>query len=274
MHLSNKAAAGSIISTVMALLICLIPLSASASKQGFLVTKDGSPVLNGKGECWQTAEWDTGSLPENCGGKVDGDADGDGVLDSVDQCPGTPNGVAVDATGCPLDSDGDGVADVEDQCPGTPNGVAVDATGCPLDSDGDGVYDYLDKCPGTPAGRTVDADGCEINFNISGEVLFDTNSATLRPEAYSVLDNLFDQLARSGVTQLNIIGHTDSRGSEAYNQRLSERRAQAVRQYLINKGANANGISASGMGERAPVANNNNREGMQLNRRVEFDVLN
>ena len=273
MHIS-RAAVSSFFTSILLLAFCLAPLSASASKQGYLITKDGSPVLNGKGECWQTAGWDTDNLPENCGGKTDGDADGDGVLDSKDQCPGTPNGVAVDATGCPLDSDGDGVTDADDECPGTPNGVAVNDKGCPFDTDGDGVYNYKDKCPETPLGRTVDANGCEIQFNISGAVLFDTDSATLRPEAHAVLDNLFKQLASSGVTQLTVIGHTDSRGAEEYNQKLSERRANAVRQYLINKGANPDGIGARGMGELAPIASNNTAAGMQKNRRVEFDVNN
>ena len=90
------------------------------------------------------------------------DSDGDGVPDYLDKCPNTPAGVKVDAQGCPLDSDGDGVPDYLDKCPNTPAGVAVDATGCPLDSDGDGVPDYLDKCPNTPAGVQVDSTGCPI----------------------------------------------------------------------------------------------------------------
>ena len=75
------------------------------------------------------------------------DSDGDGVLDQVDKCPGTPRGVKVDANGCPLDSDGDGIPDYLDKCPDTPAGVKVDATGCPLDRDGDGVPDFQDRCP-------------------------------------------------------------------------------------------------------------------------------
>ena len=229
MSLNLSAIRNSVVTFLITTFICILPFSVSASKLGYLTQKDGSVVLSGKGECWQTKNYDPDNLPEICGGKpADKDSDGDGVLDSADQCPGTPNGVAVDATGCPLDSDGDGVIDADDECRGTPNGVAVDAVGCPLDSDGDGVYDYLDKCPGTPLGRTVDADGCEIVFSLQGEVLFDTDSAALKPEAYSVLDNLYGQLARSGVTELNIIGHTDSRGSNQYNERLSVRRADAV----------------------------------------------
>src|SRR3989449_621696 len=90
------------------------------------------------------------------------DSDHDGVPDSVDQCPNTPAGVAVDAAGCPLDSDKDGVPDGIDKCPNTPPGATVDASGCPLDSDLDGVPDGIDQCPNTPAGTKVDATGCPL----------------------------------------------------------------------------------------------------------------
>jgi OOP family OmpA-OmpF porin len=100
--------------------------------------------------------------------KVSMDSDGDGVVDDLDKCPGTPAGVKVDADGCSLDSDKDGVYDYLDKCPGTPLGVKVDKNGCPLDSDKDGVYDYLDKCPGTPFGVKVDKDGCPLDSDKDG----------------------------------------------------------------------------------------------------------
>ncbi|MDR1761697.1 MAG: OmpA family protein, partial [Bacteroidales bacterium] len=98
------------------------------------------------------------------------DSDGDGVPDEKDACPGTPQGTAVDAKGCPIDSDGDGVADSKDKCPGTSvhaHGL-VDEFGCPKDTDGDGVYDYKDTCPGTPHGFAVDAKGCPIDSDSDG----------------------------------------------------------------------------------------------------------
>ncbi|MCL5027532.1 MAG: OmpA family protein [Bacteroidetes bacterium] len=98
----------------------------------------------------------------------DFDSDGDGVPDSKDQCPNTPSGVKVDATGCPLDSDHDGVPDYLDKCPNTPKGVAVDKDGCPLDSDGDGVPDYRDVCPNTPKGVKVDDLGCPLDSDGDG----------------------------------------------------------------------------------------------------------
>jgi outer membrane protein OmpA-like peptidoglycan-associated protein len=98
------------------------------------------------------------------------DADGDGVTDNLDRCPNTPAGTAVDATGCPKDSDGDGVADASDRCPNTPAGTAVDAAGCPKDSDGDGVLDAADRCANTPAGTPVDANGCPRDSDRDGVI--------------------------------------------------------------------------------------------------------
>jgi len=92
------------------------------------------------------------------------DADADGVVDASDRCPGTPTGDAVDASGCtlPRDADGDGVPDAADRCPDTASGQRVDANGCPLDADGDGVADATDRCADTPAGEPVDATGCPL----------------------------------------------------------------------------------------------------------------
>ncbi len=96
------------------------------------------------------------------------DADGDGVPDKVDECPGTPLGARVDGRGCPLDADGDGVFDGLDQCPDTPQGAFVDANGCPSDTDADGVFDGVDVCPNTPAGAVVDTNGCPLDSDEDG----------------------------------------------------------------------------------------------------------
>jgi len=88
------------------------------------------------------------------------DSDNDGIEDSEDMCPDTPEGLEVDILGCPIDEDRDGVADYLDQCPNTPASVHVDANGCPLDSDRDGIADYLDRCPKTPSGIKINRFGC------------------------------------------------------------------------------------------------------------------
>jgi outer membrane protein OmpA-like peptidoglycan-associated protein/outer membrane protein W len=168
----------------------------------------------------------------------------------------------------PLDSDGDGVPDSIDRCPNTPHGVAVDASGCPLDSDHDGVPDYLDECPGTPAGLKVDARGCEIEELVLIGVNFETNSAKLTAESFAVLDKVVAVLRLRPNATTEIHGYTDSRGSDAYNLKLSEQRAAAVVQYLAEHSIAGPHLSARGFGKANPIANNDTAEGRAKNRRV------
>lgn len=196
------------------------------------------------------------------------DSDGDGVPDDIDQCPNTPHGVAVDAKGCPLDSDHDGVPDYKDKCPNTPAGVPVDPDGCPLDSDHDGVPDYLDKCPGTPPGLKVDANGCEIEELILKGVNFETASAKLTADSASILDGVVKILELRPNARAEIHGYTDSIGGDAYNLKLSERRAKSVMDYLADHGIPPSALSAAGFGKADPVASNATAEGRAQNRRV------
>jgi OOP family OmpA-OmpF porin len=204
------------------------------------------------------------------------DSDGDGVPDSMDQCPGTPAGAPVDAKGCPLYSDGDGVPDYLDKCPGTPSGVKVDPDGCPIDSDGDGVPDYLDKCPGTPSGMRVDADGCPPGGDtlaIVTNVNFDFDSARIRSDSADKLDRVVSILQDNPGVRVRVEGHTDSTGPEKYNMGLSYRRAESVKNYLQGKGISADRLSVVGYGETKPLVSNKTRAGRAVNRRVEFKVL-
>jgi OOP family OmpA-OmpF porin len=184
----------------------------------------------------------------------------------------------VDASGCPVDSDGDGVPDYLDKCPGTPSGVAVGSDGCPLDSDGDGVPDNLDKCPGTPKGVPVNDSGCPIagvevagdEWFVRGQVLFDTNRATIKPEAAEVLLRVANFLRKNPQYRVEIQGNTDSTGPLAWNMKLSEMRAEAVRSYLITNGVAAARLTTRGFGPNEPLAPNNTAEGRAKNRRVDF----
>ena len=213
----------------------------------YLNDSSGKMVFNGESQCWKTVGGINKAVPE-CGDKT--------------MAP-KPE---------PKDSDGDGVVDSRDECPGTPAGVAVNAFGCPKDSDGDGVLDYQDKCPGTTKGVKVNADGCEIANNIvinTTTDYFDFDSAVLKPAMKAALDDVVAKLnSTPGEEQLEIIGYTDSTGPAAYNQRLSERRAQAVADYLASKGIQ--NLSIKGMGESNPIADNSTREGRAKNRRVEI----
>jgi OOP family OmpA-OmpF porin len=206
------------------------------------------------------------------------DSDGDGVPDHMDKCPGTPAGVAVDGTGCPIDTDGDGVPDYMDKCPGTPRGAKVDATGCPVDSDGDGVPDYMDKCPGTPRGVPVDTSGCPIEgievsggeWFVRGKVLFDLNRDTIKPEAAEILLQVADFLKKNERYVVEIQGNTDSTGALAWNMKLSEMRAEAVKAFLVRNGVAAGRLTTRGLGPNEPIAPNNTAEGRAMNRRVDF----
>lgn len=173
----------------------------------------------------------------------------------------------------PMDSDGDGVVDSADRCPNTPAGVVVGSDGCPLDSDGDGVADYKDKCPGTPAGVSVDSNGCELKLttteSLKVEVNFDFDSAVIKPTFKPELQRVADFLNKHGNVKAVIEGHADSTGGEGYNQGLSQRRADAVRNALINDfGIAPNRLSAVGYGESRPIASNATAEGRAKNRRV------
>ena len=137
------------------------------------------------------------------------------------------------------------------------------------DSDGDGVLDRNDDCPGTPRGTPVDARGCPEIPDLQG-VNFEFDKADLTAEGRSILDRGAAVLEGNPTVRVEIVGHTDARGADAYNQSLSERRADSVRAYLESKGIAANRLSASGRGESAPVASNDTDEGRAQNRRVEL----
>ena len=182
--------------------------------------------------------------------------------------------------GAPADTDTDGVPDRRDLCPGTAAGTRVDGKGCELDSDGDGLGDEGDKCP-TEFAKTFD--GCPAPAQVPPPaataapeklvlqgVNFDNGLAGLRAEAKPILDSAADALKRWGDVKVEIAGHTDDRGDAASNLRLSQRRAEAVRGYLIGKGVDAARLSARGYGETRPIADNTSEQGRFKNRRVEL----
>ncbi|MBF0470535.1 MAG: OmpA family protein [Gammaproteobacteria bacterium] len=272
---------------------------------GLVVDGSGMVVKNSDGQCWRT-NWmvekekatvecdgdDDGDMVPNpidqCpdtpkGDEVDAkgcslpkapppDSDGDGIDDAKDRCPGTPRGAAVDSHGCEFDSDGDGVVDSMDRCGDTPKGAKVDAYGCELDSDGDGVVDSKDRCPGTIAGAEVDESGCMTKVSLD-TITFDLNSSILTSSAKKVLDMVASRIHNlQGVSGIIVTGHTDSYGTESYNQMLSEKRAKRVGDYLVTKGVNAKLISTRGKGENSPVAANDTRPNRAKNRRVEFEI--
>jgi OmpA-OmpF porin, OOP family len=143
------------------------------------------------------------------------------------------------------------------------------------DSDGDGIIDSKDKCPGTPPNTRVDGDGCPLPkvLQLKG-VTFEFNKSRLRPDSKTVLDTVVEIMKRYPDMQVELAGHTDNVGSDSYNQKLSEQRAEAVRQYLINAGIASGNMTAAGYGEKEPIATNDTEEGRELNRRTELRIKN
>ncbi len=245
-------------------LVCAGLAVSAEAKEPYAHTGDGTEIWkNSAGECLTAAD---GTL--NWCGEIP-DSDGDGVKDDRDQCPDTPRGETVDERGCPPDTDRDGVPDHADDCPDTPYGVRVDTKGCALDLDGDGVPYYRDRCQTTPPGVEVDQEGC-LAKAVLGEVLFAFDKSDLTAEAYGILDKIGESLKyRDDVTGIRVSGHTDSIGSQAYNQTLSEARANAVMRYLSSIGCRQP-MSALGYGESHPLDSNTTEAGRQKNRRVEI----
>ena len=205
------------------------------------------------------------------------DTDSDGVPDSQDNCPSTPAGRVVGANGCQLDGDGDGVTDADDRCPNSPRGAVVNSQGCTPDNDGDGIPDHRDECLDTEPGAKVDDVGCYIELEevvtIDLALEFDLNSAELRPEHRSEIARVAKFLREYPTANAVIEGHTDSAGSDAYNQQPSERRAASVRDYLIQEAQiESQRLTSVGYGESRPISDNATSEGRQANRRVTASI--
>jgi len=144
----------------------------------------------------------------------------------------------------------------------------------PLDSDHDGVPDSIDRCPNTPPGVAVDPFGCPQQGSITLEgVNFETNSATLTAQSSPVLDQVAEGLRKHPRLKVEVQGHTDSTGPAQYNMSLSQRRANAVEDYLISKQVPASQLVAKGYGPTKPVASNATKQGRAKNRRVVMLVL-
>ncbi|MDR6929016.1 OmpA family protein [Pseudomonas sp. BE134] len=157
------------------------------------------------------------------------------------------------------------------------------------DQDSDGVFDRRDRCPDTPADTPVEHHGCPrpqypggvtepvvqaevITLSDAGDVLFATNQSDLTPAAKSQLDALMTRLQGADVSSIKVVGHTDNVGTDAYNQTLSERRANSVADYLLSQGVAPNKVSSEGKGESEPVAENDTEEGRAKNRRVDLNI--
>ncbi len=203
------------------------------------------------------------------------DTDGDGIPDKDDACPNDKGTKA--NRGCP-DTDGDGVIDKEDACPKVAGPAAN--KGCPWpDSDGDGVLDKDDKCPtvkgpasnnGCPLVPTVEVMATLNTY--AKTILFETGKATFQKDAFDILKTMTTIFKEYPEADFVIAGHTDSVGSDKSNQLLSERRASAVKDYLISNGINADRFTTVGYGESMPIDTNATKAGKANNRRTEITL--
>lgn len=223
------------------------------------------------------------------------DADGDQIPDNQDECPNTPAGTRVGINGCERDDDDDGVSNSADACPGSRPGARVDSRGCAPDSDQDGILNAQDACPNTPPGAPVLADGCALAGDcrtpqpgqaidargcaaqdgvILKGVTFMVNSSDLTAAAQRQLKRVATALAGSQGLRFEIAGHTDTSGDAQDNVRLSEARAVAVKNFLVDQGVSPAMLRARGYGEEQPIASNQTADGRRINRRVELRTIN
>lgn len=219
----------------------------------------------------------------------DKDSDKDGVPNSRDKEPGTPEGVLVDGQGRAVDSDGDGIQDFRDKEPFSPKGAEVDRSGVALDGDNDGVIDFMDKEPNTPAGSQVDAQGraiaiappAPVTITQWGMIHFDLGKSVVKEEYYANIYMLARYLNDNAEKNVLVVGNADVRGASKMNEELSKARAENVARILVN----VYGIAKSRVKIEYKGASNllvkdlpNNHTGdieefHFINRRVEFVIM-
>lgn len=260
------------------------PKTEDKDGDGVLDAKDKCPDEAGTAEAGGCPDADQDGLadpddkcPDKAGPAKTGgcpDRDRDGITDDKDKCPEQAG--PVPSEGCP-DADGDAVVDAQDKCPLEPGSPF--AFGCP-DRDGDGIPDADDACPdyaGVPerAGCAVPkAELTENSIDINDKVYFATDSADIAERSFAILDEVVRVLKENPKVRIRVEGHTDDRAQPGFdNQKLSERRAESVKQYFVGKGIAAKRIQSKGWGPDKPIAPNDDEAGREKNRRVEFVVI-
>lgn len=227
---------------------------------------------------------------EDQDGCPDLDNDKDGIPDALDKCPNDPEDKDgfQDQDGCPdYDNDNDGIPDAMDKCPNDPEDKDgfQDDDGCPdPDNDNDGIPDIRDKCPNQAEtfNGYQDDDGCPDEIPAAVQkftgviegINFKTNSADITSGSFVLLDRAVKVLQDYPDVSLEISGHTDSSGKPDHNRELSQRRAESVRTYFVNRGIAADRLQAIGFGQDRPIADNMTAAGRSRNRRTEFKLIN
>ncbi len=244
--------------------------------------RDGDGIIDSEDECPDTPG------PKKYKGCPD--TDGDGLLDKDDKCPKKAG--PKDNQGCPYgDRDGDGIMDNVDDCPDEAEDFDKfeDEDGCPeLDNDKDGIPDKKDDCPLEPENLNdfQDDDGCpdqklelvEVNralgkIEIKQKVFFAFGKARIRQRSFKLLNEVAQAIKGNSDLKVLVEGHTDNVGSNSGNMRLSQRRADAVREFLVGAGVEGQRLTSIGFGEEKPIDSNRTKNGRERNRRVEFTIV-
>ncbi len=245
--------------------------------------RDGDGIPDTSDACPAVAE-DLDGVEDSDGCAEDQDTDGDGVGDTLDLCIAEAEDADgfLDTDGCPEpDNDGDRLLDANDKCVDAaedPDGFS-DADGCPdVDNDGDTVPDADDDCPNEPGVLTER--GCPSVYKdvvvtsdkvvISQQVFFESNKTTIRSQSFELLNTVAHVLRDFANLRVEVQGHTDDRGADKHNLKLSQGRAESVREYLIGQGVEPYRMTARGYGETQPIDSNRTNSGRAANRRVEF----
>jgi outer membrane protein OmpA-like peptidoglycan-associated protein len=258
---------------------CLAP--PTAPKVG---DRDGDGIPDDRDRCPKDPEDKDGFEDED--GCPENDNDNDGLVDVRDRCPVDPEDKDSfqDEDGCPdPDNDTDGIGDTTDKCPTDPEDKDgfEDVDGCPeTDNDKDGVPDVSDKCPNEPG--PPDNNGCPKRFEhivvtpekieLKQKIFFETNKAVIMPRSFPLLQEIASVLKSRGTMKLRIEGHTDSRGKKTHNMKLSQSRADSVRQHLVGLGIDGTRLESRGYGPDQPIETNKTAAGREKNRRVEFFI--
>lgn len=244
--------------------------------------RDGDGILDTFDSCPEERENYNG-YEDIDGCPDDPDTDKDGIPDSRDACmlePEDKDGY-LDDDGCPdPDNDADGIPDEKDKCPNEPEDPDgfQEEDGCPDDdNDSDTVKDVDDQCPNTPGQPNAARPGCPSlvvvtakEIRITQQIQFDFNKATIKPVSFPILDAVYDVLAANPKITIEVQGHTDNVGNAAYNQKLSQQRADSVKAYLAKKGIPDARLVSKGYGMTQPLVPNNTESNKALNRRVQF----
>ncbi|MEO8634368.1 MAG: OmpA family protein [Gemmatimonadales bacterium] len=256
------------------------PLGALIDSRGCPTDRDADGVPDGLDRCPNTL---SGAAVDTAG--CSHDSDGDGYLDGIDRCPETPAGALVDSTGCPADSDADGVWDGLDRCPLTPAGATVDALGCPSDTDADGVPDGVDQCPETRGGTAVDLVGCptapevvptdttpDQQVWVLPGTAWQLRGSSLASDATTVLDSIATVMLVDSTTTVEVHGFAHDRLVPGDNLKLSQRRADAIRNYLVTQGISVSRITSIGRGAQPLLVADTTEAARTINRRAEITV--